>query len=547
MNTTGWLDFNSLPNTLEGISTLFKDYLTDFQRVEQFYESDFRNLRQLGHQLERIKQRFKHRSAIVQILKDQNQRINNSEAAFANIERLNSENCMAVVTGQQVGIFGGPLYTLYKAHTAVALARHLRTIFPDYQFVPVFWLEGDDHDFAEVNNLGLLGQDNTPHRIEYAEQLKGKNLGAVGELVFDEQLDIFYEQVARILPHSEFKTGAIDFMKTHYYRGRSFSDAFASFLSSWFRDDGLVFLSPSDPRTKIFLSPIFITELTDYPKVSQLIIERSAELEDRYHAQIKTKALNLFYFHKGGRYILEPREHDFSLKGTRHFILKEEMLRIAHEQPELLSPNVALRPICQDTLLPTIAYVAGPSEIAYFAQLKKVYQYFGLTMPVVYPRASVTLIEDKVDRLLEKYQLELPEFFSSIDKVHAKVIDQVSEVNIDEMFKEAGQRINDLIREMHFGVNYIDPTLLGALENVSEKFQQQLDVLRDKIVEAQQRKHEVALRQIAKITHTTLPNKNFQERELNILHFLNKHGLDFPKSLFQEIPIDQFKHQIIRM
>jgi bacillithiol biosynthesis cysteine-adding enzyme BshC len=377
--------------------------------------------------------------------------------------------------------------------------------------------------------------------------LKGKNLGAVGELVFDEQLDIFYEQVARILPHSEFKTGAIDFMKTHYYRGRSFSDAFASFLSSWFRDDGLVFLSPSDPRTKIFLSPIFITELTDYPKVSQLIIGRSAELEDRYHAQIKTKALNLFYFHKGGRYILEPREHDFSLKGTRHFILKEEMLRIAHEQPELLSPNVALRPICQDTLLPTIAYVAGPSEIAYFAQLKKVYQYFGLTMPVVYPRASVTLIEDKVDRLLEKYQLELPEFFSSIDKVHAKVIDQVSEVNIDEMFKEADQRINDLIKEMHFGVNYIDPTLLGALENVSEKFQQQLDVLRVKIVEAQQRKHEVALRQIAKITHTTLPNKNFQERELNILHFLNKHGLDFPKMLFQEIPIDQFKHQIIRM
>jgi bacillithiol biosynthesis cysteine-adding enzyme BshC len=547
MNTTGWLDFNSLPNTFEGLSTLFKDYITDFQKVEQFYENDYRSLQHLGRQLDRIKARFKYRRDIVEILKDQNQKINNSEAAFANIERLSNDNCAAVVTGQQVGIFGGPLYTIYKAYTAIALAGRLRTLFPDYQFVPIFWLEGDDHDFAEVNNIGLLGQDNSFNRIEYAEQLKEKNLGAVGEVVFNEQIDLFYEQVSRILPHSEFKTSVIDFMKIYYTHGRSFSDAFASFLSYLFREDGLLFLSASDPRAKKLLSPIFITELTDYPKVSQLIIERSAELENKYHAQIKTKALNLFYFHKGGRYFLEPRENDFNLKGTRHFVQKEEMFKIAHEQPELLSPNVALRPICQDTLLPTIAYVAGPSEIAYFAQLKKVYQYFGLTMPVIYPRASVTLVEEKVDRLLEKYQLELQEFFGGVEKVHAKVIDQVSEVNIDEMFKEAGQRIHDLIKEMHFGVNYIDPTLIGSLENMSGKFQQQLDILKEKIFEAQQRKHEVTLRQIAKITNIILPNNNFQERELNILHFLNKHGLDFPNSLFKEIPIDQFKHQIIRI
>lgn len=547
MNTTGWLDFNSLPNSLEGISRLFRDYMTDFHLVEQFYEKDFRNLQQLGHQLERIKARHKHRPAVAEILGIQNRRINNSEAAFANIERLSRENGIAVVTGQQVGICGGPLYTLYKAHTAVVLAKYLGNIYPDYQFVPVFWLESDDHDFAEINNLGILGQDNTVHRVEYAEQLKEKNLGASGEVIFDEKIDQFYEQLSRVLPHSEFKTVVMDFIKNHYYAGRSFGDAFASFLGYWFREEGLVFFSASDPGAKKLLSPVFITELTDYPKVSQLIIERSAELEEKYHAQIKTKALNLFYFYKGGRYFLEPREHDFSLKGTRHFIPKEEMLKIAHEQPELLSPNVALRPICQDTLLPTIAYVAGPSEIAYFAQLKNVYRYFGLAMPVIYPRSSVTLVEDKVDRLLEKYQLELAELFSGIEKVHAKVIDQVSEVNIDEMFKEAGQRIHDLIKEMHFGINYIDPTLIGALENMSGKFQQQLDLLKDKITEAQQRKHETAIRQVTKIGNIILPDRNFQERELNIIHFLNKHGIDFPRALFSEIPIDHFKHQIIRI
>ncbi len=172
-------------------------------------------------------------------------------------------------------------------------------------------------------------------------------------------------------------------------------------------DEGLVFLSANHPRLKPLLSPIFQKEISEFPQSSQLVIGQSAELEQKYHAQIKTKSINLFMFHKGGRYLIEPREPDFSLKGTRHFMGKEELLRIARETPELLSPNVVLRPMAQDTLLPTVAYVGGPSEIAYHAQLGPVYDHFGVTQPVVYPRASASFLEERVQRAMEKYGIDV--------------------------------------------------------------------------------------------------------------------------------------------
>ena len=545
MTTTNWIEYNSISQAHGGLSALFKDYISNFQKVEKYYELDYRNLQQHEKYFQRIADRFRYRRDIVDILKEQNKNINNSENVFANIEKIKNNNCVAIVTGQQVGIFCGPLYTLYKTHTMIELTKHLQQLYPNFLFVPVFWLEGEDHDFKEVNNIGILGADGNPMRIEYAENLKDKNSGAVGDLLFDDHLEKFYDDVNRLLPHTEFKAGLIELLKSHYFPGRSFNTSFASLLSYFFKEEGLIFLSPNDQRIKKLLSPIFITELTSYPKVSQLIIETSAELEEKYHAQIKTKALNLFHFHKGGRYFIEPRENDFSLKGIRFTIPKEEMLRIAHEEPHLLSPNVALRPICQDTLLPTVVYVGGPSEIAYFAQLKKTYHYFGLTMPIIFPRVSVTLVEEKVGRIIEKYQLELSEFFSNGDKIKSKVIDFVSEVNIEVIFKEANRRIEDLIKEMHFGVNYIDPTLIGALENTGSKLQQQMNILRSKITEAQQRKHEIALRQVGKIINAITPNGNLQERELNLITFLNKHGLEFSQRLFKEILIDQFKHQVI--
>ena len=226
--------------------------------------------------------------------------------------------------------------------------------------------------FEEVHKAGLLDQEG---RLQTAQYLPGgvlpeRNPGPVGEIVFDESLQQTVEALQSTLGQTEFTDGLLTALRRCYRPGATFGSAFGAWLSYLLQDHGMVFLSAHTPAIKRILSPMFTRELRDFPRTSQLVISRSAELEEKgYHAQVKPKSINMFMFHKGGRYPIEPREHDFSLKGTRHFLQKEEILALAQDHPEVFSPNVVLRPLAQDTILPTVVYVGGPAEIAYHAQL----------------------------------------------------------------------------------------------------------------------------------------------------------------------------------
>jgi bacillithiol synthase len=548
MNIQQLIDINDLPNSAGGFSRLYCDYLFNAPGIRKYFEHDFHAMQNLQGFASEVASGFAHRTVLTEVLLEQNRRFGAGEKTFENIRLLGESTTLAVVTGQQVGMIGGPLYTFYKAATAIKLAASLRETLPGHRFVPVFWLEGEDHDFEEMNHAGLLSQEGAPVQADYLIEgkLPARNPGPVGEIVFGGDLEAFFNSLTAILPNSEFKPAVIEFLRKHYTPGSTFNTAFASLLNSWFGDEGLVFISSNDARLKKLVSPHFQKEIREFPKVSQLVIAQSADLERHYHAQIKTKALNLFYFYKGGRYFIEPREKDFSLKGTRHFITPEEMMNIAVNTPELLSPNVALRPICQDTILPTFAYVAGPSEIAYFAQLKSVYQYFGMKMPVIYPRLTATILEERVSRTLDKYQIDLQEIFCHADQIPRKITDMVSEIKIDELFGSVGKHMADNLNELKFGLNYIDPTLLGALETTRTRMDAHITALKEKTAAAQLRKHEAALRQVERAINSVFPRQNFQEREISLIHFLNKHGLGFARELADTLLINETGHQIIQ-
>lgn len=551
------IDFRDLPQTPGGFSKLFNDYLYNFPKVKQLYASDFHSLENVKWHVERIQKSHDHRSRLCDILIEQNRQFGCSEKLIGTIELLRDDNTFCVVTGQQVGILGGPLYTIYKSFTAIKLAEQLAQVFPDYKFLPIFWLEGEDHDFAEINQITLLNQENIPTKVEYLtdNQPLEKNIGAVGEVVLDSSLESFLSQLEKTLPSSEFRPPLLENVRQSYTSGRTLNHAFVHWLSRLISGaqpeqsspPQMIYISANDKRIKQLLSPIFLKELQEFPKASRLVIDQSALLEKEYHAQIKPKALNLFLFHKGGRYLIEPREQDFSLKGTRYFPTRDELLRIAAETPELLSPNVVLRTICQDTLLPTAMYVAGPSEIAYFAQLKPLYEYYGITMPMIYPRASMTIVEQKLQTVLEKYELQLTDAFGRREKLNNRVIDLLSEVNLDTLFSHATKRVGELTGELEFGLNYIDSTLKGTLETTRSKIESQLHVLKEKAAAAQRRKHEIALRQIDKVSNNIFPNGKLQERELNIVYFLNKYGPEFTKSLYGRLQINLFAHQVIEL
>lgn len=544
-----WIDYRQIPVSAGGFSELFFDYVYEFTEVHKFYRYDFRNSHSYQTILEKLTGQPVDRATLTRVLTDQNTLFGSPQKTFEHIALLERPTTFAVVTGQQVGLFGGPLYTVFKTITTIKLAERLKTRFPECDFVPVFWVEGEDHDFAEMNNTAVFDTESKAARIEYLPggQMPERNLGAIGELKFDESLEQTYAVLESYLQKSEFTDELLKKLRECYAPGKSFNEAFTAWMNYLFEDYGLVFISSNHPDLKRLLSPLFLKEIAEFPGTSQLVIDTSAELEGRYHAQVKPKSVNLFMFHKGGRYLIEPRENDFSLKGTRHFLQRDELLAIAQNSPELLSPNVILRPLAQDTLLPTAAYVAGPSEVAYHAQLGPVYDRFGITQPIVYPRASGSFIEERLERSMERYNLELAAFFDDTDRIIVTVLEQIAEVNVEEIFASTNRLVHDALNELKFGLKEIDQTLLGALEGMKSKIDGNLDVLKEKTFAAQKRRNDVAIRQIEKAANSLLPNGNLQEREINVIYYMNKYGPDLVKWLTAELDITGFKHQVISL
>jgi len=544
-----WIDFQELASFGDSFSSLFTDYVGDFTRVQRYYDGNFRDEGHWKSLLRRVSERSIDRSTLVQILANQNKNFHCGVRTLAHIDSLLNDNAVAVVTGQQVGLFTGPLYTIYKTLTTLKLVDHLAARFPEYIFVPVFWLEGEDHDYEEVNSINLVNSSNEVATFVYQMRAPSDetNLGAVGKIEFDDGIVQLFETIDQSLIQTEFKPKVLDLFGTAYQKGMSFNRAFAHLMNVLLENSGLVFLDPNDVEVKRLLAPLFQRELSETPKFCQLVVDQSAELEKQYHAQVKPKPLNLFFFHHGGRYLLEPRPDGYSLKGTRQHLAKELVQQAAHESPELFSPNVVLRPICQDWLLPTVAYVGGPSEVAYFAQLKPLYEAVQIPMPIIYPRASVTIVEEKVEKILERFSLSLLDLFQDLELVKSRVAGQMAQLNVNELFDGARLSLQETLERIKEPLGSIDPTLVGALENTTKKVVSNVDTLKEKAAAAQKRQHEVALRQIDKAANLVFPHSHFQERELNVLYFLNKYGMEFLRWLYDELKIDAYKHQIVKL
>ena len=543
------LDYRSLPLTSANVTPLFLDYLYDFPVVEKYYNGDYRADEFIAAHTEKISSFARDRETLAQVLWEQAEHFQCGAKSRAHIELLRKENTFAVVTGQQVGIFSGPLYTLYKILTTIKLTEHLAEKYPDKNFVPIFWLEGEDHDFAEMSSVSVLTADNSFQLFQYliGGIPQEKNYGAVGEIIFDFFFNECKATIFSTLLPTEFSAQMKEIFSTAYSDGVSFNAAFVALINALLEDSGLIFLSANDRRLKNLLLPLFKKEILEHPKSSQLVIERSAELEEKYHAQLKPRPVNLFLFHSDGRFAIDSIDEKFWLRGTRKYFSRDELLSILETSPEKFSPNVVLRPLCQETLLPTVAYIAGPSEIAYFAQLKPLYEYFSIPMPVIYPRASATIVEQRISNVLEKFHLSIEDFFRGKDDVVQRISQQLSAINIEEVFQGAEKEITNQLEQLREALQPIDATLVPAMENARNKMLFQLHSMKERATAATQKKHQTALLQIEKAFHSFLPNDNWQERELNIIYFLNKYGMDFLTMLKTELSPFIFHHQLIEM
>ncbi len=540
-----YINYSDIP----GNPNLFLDYLYEFENVQKFYSKNFRNEQDyVNHFNSILSHERPHREKLTSIIKEQYRNIRASKLTLSNIEELNSQNTIAVVTGQQLGIFGGPLYTFYKTITAIKLAIYLNDKYDNFNFVPVFWLEADDHDFDEVRKINILDRDNSLKTLVYSDGLdENINRGSVGNIKFSHNLREVLDELSASLRESEFKMTLMDLLKSFYQPDTTFLDSFKNLFVRLFDEYGLIVFNPSDPEVKKILTPVFRKELNNYKEHTLSLVERSAELEEIYHAQVKVKPVNLFYLDENERLSIEPLEEGFRLKGRRKKFSYDDMVSQLEFAPERFSPNVLLRPICQDYLLPTGFYVAGPAEISYFAQLTPLYKFFDINMPYIYPRASATILENNIGSLLNKYQLKIEEVFCPQEDLIEKIIARTSDNNIDSVFEDIQDKINAVLNELGNFLSKIEKTMPELTEKTSTRINESLKLLKNKAIDAEKRKHEVTIRQLKKIQNVLYPNENLQERELNFAYFANKYGLDILRWIYNELSINKFEHQILEL
>lgn len=524
---------------------LFVDYASQNERREKvtarFFNGDFRDSSVIKEKLTRLERTNFPREKLATLLLEQQAHYAPSSKTLENIERLRNPKTVAILTGQQVGLFSGSLYTIYKTASAIALAKRYKREFPDYDFVPIFWLEGEDHDYDEVSSVTLL-VGNELKTLRYDEKNHAERK-AVGRTHFSEDIEPFVSQVLSLLPTSDFKEELTSLIQTAYKQGETFLTAFAKLMGALFKDDGLVFLSPDDGKFKSLVKDVFIKEFETFPKCSEEVIAESASLEDEgYEAQAKVKPINFYWIdEQGKRWNVEAsNEKYFQLKPSREEVLKTALLETVHNAPEKLSPNVILRPIVQDKSLPTLAYVAGPSEVAYWGQLKRAYQFFGVEMPLVVPRASLTMVEQKIAKVFEKIGGEFREaryeqFFSEKESLLKEYVATHAEINLDTLFENTEVEVKMSMQVLEATLKLLDPTLSQTLETAQGKMLFQLSQLKEKAFRAQKQKQNDFVSQIEKCEVNLLPSGKLQERTLNVLMFINKYGLSFIRTIQEAV------------
>ena len=531
------IPFTEIPHT----SKLVADYLYSFGRVAQFYAHNPSDSSAFARAAQQINREASRCRAVADVLAEQNRRWGGGAEVEQNITRLGEGKAVAVVTGQQVGLFGGPAYSVYKALSAVHLAEKLTS--EGTPAVPVFWMATEDHDFAEVNHCLLLDaqeqllslRDDSPHESD----------APVGRIAFSSSIESLRREAARAWP-AELR-GEAESLLGGYAPGATYADAFARLLARLFAGRGLVILDPMHPKLHELSQPIFRGALEKAEELHALVRARDRELEKAgYHAQVhlRDNATLLFMMVNGRRVPLRRRGSGFHLAGQGEQSLRA--LQAALESaPERFSANVLLRPIQQDWLLPTAAYVAGPHEATYFAQASVLYDKLLGRMPVIVPRVSLTLVPPKVQRLLQKYKLSVTDCWRAPEQVRLRLAEQRLPRGLARRLEKTQAKIEKELAETAEAVKQLDSTLAGAADTSRRKMLYQFEKLRRKAARAQAEREEIVGRHTELLCNWLHPERDLQERRLSFLTFAARYGQPLVERLLGEVKHPCPDHQVI--
>jgi bacillithiol biosynthesis cysteine-adding enzyme BshC len=488
------------------------------------------------------------RVALCDALKEMNRGWGATKETLANIERLRAKDCVAVVSGQQAGLFTGPLYTIYKALSAVKLAGCLAQ--RGTAAVPVFWIATEDHDFPEVATAEFIGCDCRLASVEVPAtiHLEGTPVGLVQ---LDESIEETIKRMLEVLPDTEFTPEVGALLRAAWGPGRSYGEAFARMMTALVGCYGLVLLDPLDARLKRLAAPLYSEAALHAHEIALAVETRSRELvEAGYHAQVMASENSFpLFLHTtdGTRHAIVRKKDDgrYQAKAMRDEYTAEELAEWAQREPSRFSPNVTLRAVVQDYLLPTVAYLGGAAEIAYFAQTAEVYRVLGRPATPILHRASLTVVERRTSRTLERYGLKLTDLFEGLDAVIARVVEQHLGAQTAQAFNHTEESVKRELDALQEQLREVDPTLAEALETGRRKINYQLEGLRTRFHRAQMQRDRAAHRQLERLLAALYPHKSLQERHINITSLVSRHGRYVIQWIYDAINLGSSDHQIV--
>ncbi|MCH4830483.1 MULTISPECIES: bacillithiol biosynthesis cysteine-adding enzyme BshC [Flavobacterium] len=500
---------------------LIIDYLNEEKAIQSFYNRSPK-IENFLNQIEEKSSNYnlKNRAVLIKSLLKQNQGIDISQLTLDNIHSLNQPETFTITTGHQLNLFTGPLYFIYKIISTIKLCNELKVKYPEYRFVPIYWMATEDHDFEEINHFKY-----NKKTISWNKKSKGP----VGRLS-TEGLDDVFEEIKTFLGTSEHAKKLTLLFEKSYLEHDNLANATRYLVNELFKEYGLVILDGDDKELKQLLIPVIKEELlqqTSYKKVTETLSKLS------YDIQVNPREINLFYMEDHLRERILFENGVYKINNTQLVFSETQILEILQKTPEKFSPNVILRPLYQELILPNLSYVGGGGEIAYWIELKKMFEAFKITFPILLLRNSVVIASEKQCKKADKLKLTWFDLFLKQAELVNYKTRQFSEFKID--FSKEKEHLRKQFENLLDIANRTDKTFIKAVKAQEVKQIKGLENLEKRLLKAEKKNQNDKLMRIVDLQNILFPNKSLQERQLNFSMFYIEYGENFIATLLEKL------------
>jgi len=527
---------------LQEPSKILDDYINNYERLSSFFVYNYHDKNAYRERLAHLKERNYDRDRLVKYLYGFNQKYQPHQKVLENIEKLKDKNAVVVVAGQQAGLLTGPAYTIHKCLSILKLAGMMENEL-GVPVVPVFWIAGEDHDFAEVNHVHILENGN-PRKHKY--NLPGAGEDSVSKLALDrEKLVQWVKEAFQSFGETQYTETLLNDLVTKAKESATMVDFFAAMIHDYFGQYGLVLMDSGDSDLRKIESSHFKKMIENNASIAESVTHQLMRLKEQGYAialDQKMASANLFYHIDGERILLERADENTFVNHAKGITLtREELLLIASETPEQLSNNVVTRPLMQESLLPTLAFIGGPGEVAYWSALKGAFEKMGMLMPPVLPRIRITMVDDKTLKWLGEKGLTIDDVLAGDwNEIRKLWLNDQHEWNVDGTYLQVQSEVMNAIKPLHQLADDVNSTLTSLCDKNKRYIDEQLAFIKKAIEREINTRYQVELQKFDRVKAALAPGGHPQERTWSIVYFLNYWGPDLISKIMES---DQYSFE----